>query len=71
MKQIAIHTIDYAFNQMDLHRIMANHMPDNERSANLLQGLGFEREGYAREYLLIDDTWEDHVLNSLVRSADR
>ena len=70
MKQIAIHTIDYAFKQMDLHRIMANHMPDNERSANLLQGLGFEREGYAREYLLIDGTWEDHVLNSLVRSSD-
>ena len=71
MKKIVIHTIDYAFNQMDLHRIMANHMPDNERSANLLQSLGFEREGYAREYLLIDGTWEDHVLNSLVKSADR
>ncbi len=70
MKEIAAHTIDFAFNKMDLHRIMANHMPDNERSARLLESLGFEREGYARGYLLINGTWEDHVLNSLVRSDD-
>ncbi len=58
--------IDFAFRDMQLHRIMANHMPDNERSAKLLQSLGFEREGYAKSYLLIDGQWQDHVLNSLI-----
>lgn len=66
MKKIVTHTIEYAFNEMNLHRIMANHMPDNTRSEALLRSLGFEREGYARDYLMIAGKWEDHVLNSLV-----
>jgi ribosomal-protein-alanine N-acetyltransferase len=67
MKLIVSHAIDFAFNDIKLHCIMANHMPDNERSANLLKSLGFEREGYAKEYLLINGCWEDHVLNALVK----
>jgi len=65
MKRIVTHTIEYAFNELNLHRVMANHMPDNERSAGLLKSLGFEREGYAKDYLMIAGKWEDHVLNSL------
>ena len=67
MKKIVAHAIDHAFNELHLHRIMANHMPDNERSAGLLQSLSFEREGYSRDYLFINGNWEDHVLNSLIR----
>ena len=66
MKQIVSHAIGHAFNEMKLHRIMANHMPSNQRSEALLKSLGFEREGYARGYLLINGKWEDHVLNSLI-----
>ncbi|MEQ8954584.1 MAG: GNAT family N-acetyltransferase [Gammaproteobacteria bacterium] len=66
MKKIVSHAIGHAFNEMKLHRIMANHMPGNTRSEGLLKSLGFEREGYAREYLLINGKWEDHVLNSLL-----
>lgn len=58
--------IDHVFGQLGLHRIMADHMPRNTRSAALLQRLDFEREGYARAYLLIDGKWEDMVLNSLI-----
>jgi ribosomal-protein-alanine N-acetyltransferase len=43
-------------------------MPENERSANLLKTLGFEREGYAKRYLLINGQWEDHVLSALINS---
>ncbi len=68
MKKIVAHAIGYAFDQMGLHRIMANHMPDNERSAGLLQSLGFHREGYARDYLMINGRWEDHVLNALINN---
>jgi len=71
MKRIVSHTVDYAFNVLNLHRIMANHMPNNERSASLLKSLGFEREGYARDYLLIDGVWQDHVLNSLLNPGWR
>ena len=57
--------IDYAFRDLNLHRIMANHLPDNHRSASLLQRLGFMRECIAKEYLRINGDWRDHVLNSL------
>jgi ribosomal-protein-alanine N-acetyltransferase len=49
---------------------MANHVPRNERSARLLARLGFEREGYAKRYLQIAGTWEDHVLTAKTRPAD-
>lgn len=55
-----------AFGELGLHRVMANHMPRNERSAALLKRLGFEREGYARAYLKIAGRWEDHVLNAKI-----
>lgn len=66
MAEVAGAGINYAFDQLDLHRIMAAHMPRNERSADLLARLGFEREGYARSYLHINGQWEDMVLMSLI-----
>ena len=35
------------------------------RSGALLARLGFEKEGYAKDYLLIDGQWRDHVLTAL------
>jgi ribosomal-protein-alanine N-acetyltransferase len=58
--------IRYVFDSRNLHRIMANHLPENERSARVLKRLGFEVEGLAKKYLFIDGQWRDHVLNSLV-----
>ncbi len=57
--------ITYAFDTMNLHRLMANYMPTNERSGALLRRLGFTPEGYARDYLRIAGAWRDHVLTSL------
>ncbi len=62
--------INFMFSEKKLHRIMANHLPQNIRSANLLKKLGFEKEGYAKSYLKIAGQWQDHVLNSLVNPAD-
>jgi ribosomal-protein-alanine N-acetyltransferase len=58
--------LPYAFRRLRLHRVMANHMPSNRRSARVLKRLGFRREGLARDYLRIAGRWEDHVLTSLV-----
>lgn len=61
--------IRYVFEEVKLHRIGANYLPHNQRSANLLKRLGFSVDGYARDYLYIAGQWQDHVLTSLVNST--
>jgi ribosomal-protein-alanine N-acetyltransferase len=58
--------IDYMFGEMNLHRISANYLPHNTRSAAVLKRLGFTVEGYARDYLRIEGRWQDHILTSLL-----
>ncbi len=60
--------IAFAFNELNFHRIMANHMPRNARSGQVLEKLGFVTEGSAQKYLLINGVWEDHVLTSLTNA---
>lgn len=57
--------IDFAFRRLLLHRIEATYVPNNERSARVLARLGFEREGYAKEYLYVGGRFQDHVLTAL------
>lgn len=58
--------VRYAFDKLRLHRVMANYMPTNVRSAAVLRRAGFTVEGYARDYLLINGRWEDHILTGIV-----
>ncbi|MDA0789556.1 MAG: ribosomal protein S5-alanine N-acetyltransferase [Proteobacteria bacterium] len=59
----------FIFDQLELHRIMANYMPRNQRSGDLLHRLGFVIEGEARSFLKINGKWEDHVLTSMLNPA--
>nr|WP_282437003.1 ribosomal protein S5-alanine N-acetyltransferase [Achromobacter sp. Bel] len=63
--------IAHVFQNMKLHRIMANYRPENMRSARLLSRLGFQREGEAQSYLQINGAWCDHVLTALINPAER
>ncbi len=56
----------YMFNQFNMHRVVATYTVTNQRSAALLERLGFEKEGYAKSYLNIAGTWEDHILTALI-----
>ena len=58
--------IDHVLSRMQLHRIMANYMPHNAKSGNLLNRLGFRIEGRAESFLKIDGQWADHILTSLI-----
>lgn len=57
--------LSYVFQELNMHRVMANYIPQNQRSAQVLKKLGFVFEGYARDYLLINGQWQDHILTSL------
>lgn len=63
--------VGYAFDALNMHRIMANYLPENERSGRLLAALGFVQEGVARDYLRIAGSWRDHVLTARSNPAWR
>ena len=54
--------LSHAFADLKLNRVEAASLPTNSRSMHLLEKCGFQREGYAREYLEINGKREDHVL---------
>jgi [ribosomal protein S5]-alanine N-acetyltransferase len=69
MREALEHAIPHVFERLRLHRISANYQPHNERSAALLERLGFAVEGRARDYLYIDGAWRDHVLTARVNPS--
>lgn len=68
MHEAVIAVVDFAFREVGLHRVEANHQPQNLRSAAVLRRAGFEIQGYARDYLFIDGAWRDHVLTARTRA---
>jgi ribosomal-protein-alanine N-acetyltransferase len=58
--------LQHVFDELGMHRVMANYLPINERSGALLKRLGFQVEGYARNYIYINGAWRDHILTALV-----
>lgn len=63
--------IPYAFATLRLHRLEAACIPTNAASIALLEKTGFEREGYAREYLCINGQWQDHLLYARLKDTTR
>jgi ribosomal-protein-alanine N-acetyltransferase len=63
--------IPFAFTTLKLHRVEAACIPANIASIRLLEKTGFAREGYARAYLCINGTWQDHLLYARVKEAPR
>ncbi len=63
--------VPFAFASLKLHRIEAACIPANLASIRLLENTGFAREGYAREYLCINGTWQDHLLYARIKEASR
>jgi [ribosomal protein S5]-alanine N-acetyltransferase len=56
------HVVDYAFEDLDLHRVEAATLVDNVTSQRVLEKNRFERIGLARRFLRIDDEWRDFFL---------
>jgi ribosomal-protein-alanine N-acetyltransferase len=63
--------VGYAFDQLRLHRIEAACLPTNEPSIRLLRRCGFAEEGYARRYLKIAGSWQDHLLFAILENDPR
>jgi [ribosomal protein S5]-alanine N-acetyltransferase len=59
--------IPFCFGSLRLHRLEAACIPANAASVGLLEKTGFQREGYARSYLCINGTWQDHLLYARIK----
>lgn len=55
--------------RFNLHRLQAAYQPNNVRSGAVLERLGFEHEGLARDYLFINGAWRDHCITALRNPA--
>lgn len=59
--------LDFAFGELNLHRLEADVDPDNTASLYLLEKLGFQREGLLRERWRLNGGVQDTVLLGLLR----
>ncbi len=71
MFEILFALILHIFDVYHLHRVMVNYRLENIRSRILLKRLSFDKEGYARDYLMILDKWRDHILASRIHDLIR
>lgn len=61
MKEAVKLLLDYAKNELELHRIEASVLTDNEKSKSVLVGCGFKEVGLNEKYLFINGAWKDHI----------
>lgn len=54
--------LEFAFNGLQLHRVEAACVPNNNASRRVLEKSGFREEGLAKAYLKINGQWADHNL---------
>lgn len=64
-------TVHHAFHALDLSRIEAACLPENEASRGVLERSGFKYEGVAQSYLQINNRWRTHVLYANLRGDRR
>lgn len=62
MKEAVNLAVEYAFEELELHRIEATTLMDNEKSQRVLKKCGFKELGISEKYLYINGEWRDHVV---------
>lgn len=53
---------DYAFNELNLHRIEIVLCTDNTRSKRVAEKAGYTFEGVRPRYIHVDGRWQDHLV---------
>ena len=71
MKEAVNSVVLHAFRKLDLSRVEAACLPENQPSRGLLESCGFKYEGVAQSYLQIAGRWRTHVLYASIRHDRR
>ena len=67
MKETLTAVFNYAFDELNFHRIEADVDPRNAASIRALERLGFQREGYMRERWHVNGEIQDAVFFGLLK----
>jgi RimJ/RimL family protein N-acetyltransferase len=60
--------LEYAFEHLDMHRVIAQVDTRNERSWRLLERIGLRREGHFRECAFLKGEWIDDYVYAMLAS---
>ncbi len=71
MKEAIRAVVHHAFTVLDLSRMEAGCLPENDASRRLLEKCGYKYEGVAQSYLQINGRWRNHVLYANLRHDRR
>jgi RimJ/RimL family protein N-acetyltransferase len=66
--EVASGLVNYAFTELNLHRIYATCDPRNVASSRVLEKVGMKCEGRMRDVLQIRDGWRDSMLYSILEN---
>ncbi|GCD13072.1 GNAT family N-acetyltransferase [Clostridium tagluense] len=69
MKEAVKLVVEYAFEELELHRIEATTLIDNEKSQRVLINSGFKELGISEKYLYINGEWRDHMVFYKVKDS--
>lgn len=58
--------VEFAFIELKLHRVEAGVMPSNTGSMRVLEKAGFHKEGLEQKGVMINGSWEDHFIFSII-----
>ncbi len=61
--------LDFAFGELDLHRVAAHCDPGHEPCSRVLEKAGMVREGLLRDYKLVRGQWRDCLLYARVAGS--
>lgn len=59
--------LDWAFESLALHKVLARHVPANPASGRVMEKLGMAREGLQRQHVWKRDRFEDLVEYAILR----
>ena len=66
MKEAVSLVLNYSKDYLDLHRIEASVLLENNKSKSVLLGCGFEEVGINKKYLYLNGKWRDHITYSKI-----
>ncbi|HEY5561373.1 MAG TPA: GNAT family protein [Clostridiaceae bacterium] len=62
--------VEFAFNELKLHRVEAGVMLSNIGSVRVLEKVGFNREGIEQKGVKINGQWEDHQIFAIISDTN-